>query len=106
MEINPSEIFTIYQKGFLHKYIGEKTIAGKACQIVELTPEDKKKPYFKVKLAIDKRTNKVEEMEIFNKNGVTTKYKITSFTGNIDINDSFFKFDPKLKPGVEIIDLR
>lgn len=106
MEINPSEIFTIYQKGFLHKYAGQKTVNSKNCDVIELTPEDKSKPYFKVKLAVDGVANKVEEMEIYSKNGVTTKYKITSFRGNVDINDNFFKFDPKLKPGVIEIDLR
>ena len=53
-EINPSRIFTIYEKGFLSRFIEEKTEAGRIIQLLELTPVDKKKSFHKVKLYIDK----------------------------------------------------
>ena len=106
MEINPSEIFTIYEKGFIHKYAGQKTSGGKTLDMVEMTPIDKNKPYFKVRLGIDKLANKVNEMSVYNKNGVVTKYSITKFEGNVEISDSYFKFNPRSKPGVIEIDLR
>ena len=105
-EINPSEIFTIYQKGFNYKYIGESIISGKTVQKIEMTPTDKTKPYFKVKLNIEKASNKITNMSVFNKNGIRSNYAITSFKSNLPINDAFFKFDPKTKPGVIEIDLR
>jgi len=43
-DINPSEIFTIYQNGFDYKYAGEIIINGKKIQKIELTPIDKNKP--------------------------------------------------------------
>jgi len=104
-DINPSEIFSIYQKGFDTKYIGEAMDAGKKIQKIELVPQDKTKPYFKVKLEIDKASHKIVKMKILNKNGILTTYKITDFAGNVSINDSFFKFDEKTKPGVVKIDL-
>ena len=106
MDINPSEIFTVYQKGFIHKYAGQKTVGGKTLDIVEMTPTDKNKSYYKVRLGIDKLANKVIEMAIHNKNGVVTKYTITKFEGNVNISESYFKFNPKTKPGVIEIDLR
>lgn len=106
MDVNPSDIFTIYEKGFIHKYAGQKTEGKKTLHLIEMTPTDKTKPYFKVRLSIDKLAAKVEEMSIHNKNGVTTTYKITKFSGNVDISDSYFKFNPKSKPGVIEIDLR
>jgi len=105
-EINPSEIFTIYQKGFNYKYIGESIISGKTVQKIEMTPTDKTKPYFKVKLNIEKASNKITNMSVYNKNGIRSNYAITSFKSNLPISDGFFKFDPKTKPGVIEIDLR
>ncbi|MBT6235705.1 outer membrane lipoprotein carrier protein LolA [Bacteroidia bacterium] len=106
MDINPSEIFTIYEKGFMHKYAGQVTNGTKTLDVVELTPIDKNKGYFKVKLGIDKLANKVKEMSVFSKNGLITTYVISKFEPNVNINDSYFKFNPKDKPGVIEIDLR
>lgn len=104
-DINPSEIFTIYQKGFTSKYVGETIVGGKKVQKIELTPTNKAKPYFKVKLDIDKASHKVMNMTVLNKNGVNATYSITTFKSNLTMNDTFFKFDEKSKPGVVVIDL-
>ncbi len=104
-EISPSSIFTIYQKGFIYKYTGEETIKGKSVQKIELSPKDKAKPYFKVKLSVDKLGHNINYMTVFNKNGLESKYEITSFTPNSEISENTFKFDPKTKPNVVVIDL-
>lgn len=104
-DINPSEIFTIYEKGFNYKYAGEKIVGGKTVQKIELTPQDKSKPYFKVKLDIDKASYKINNMSVLSKNGINSDYVITSFSSNLTMNDTFFKFDEKSKPGVVVIDL-
>jgi outer membrane lipoprotein-sorting protein len=106
MDINPSEIFTIYEKGFVHKYGGQKVVGTKTLDIVELIPTDKSKGYFKVKLGIDKLANKVKEMVVYSKNGLETTYAINELDANVPINDSYFKFNTKDKPGVIVIDLR
>lgn len=106
MDINPSEIFTIYEKGFVHKYGGQKVVGTKTLDIIELTPTDKSKGYFKVKLGIDKLANKVKEMIVYSKNGLETTYTIDDLDANVAINDSYFKFNAKDKPGVIVIDLR
>ena len=49
MDINPSEIFTIYEKGFIHKYSGQITRGSQKIDVVELTPLDKTKGYFRYK---------------------------------------------------------
>lgn len=106
MDINPSEIFTIYEKGFIHKHAGQITDGTTTLDVIELTPTDKNKGYFKVKLGVDKLANKIKEMSVYGKNGVTTTYIITNFEPNININESYFKFNAKDKPGVIEIDLR
>ncbi len=42
-DINPSEIFTVYEKGFLSKFIGEGKKGTVVTEQIELTPTDKKK---------------------------------------------------------------
>ena len=106
MDINPSEIFTIYEKGFNHKYGGQISDGNRTIDVVELTPIDKSKGYFKVKLGIDKLASKIKEMSVYSKNGLITTYVIQKFEPNVSINDSYFKFNPKDKPGVIEIDLR
>jgi outer membrane lipoprotein carrier protein len=106
IDINPSEIFTIYEKGFLHSYGGQKKVGSSTLDIVKLTPVDKNKSYFLVKLSVDKLANKIKEMSVHNKNGLITTYSISKFEPNVNINDSYFRFNPKDKPGVIEIDLR
>jgi len=105
-EVNPSKIFTIYDKGFLSQFVEEKTEKGKIIQLLELTPTDKKKSYFKVKLYIDKSTSQIIRTKIFDKNGNIYTYEINKFQGHIKIKDTFFTFSKKSFPGVEILDLR
>jgi len=105
-DINPSEIFTVYEKGFLSKFIGEGKKGNVVTEQIELTPTDKKKPFFKVKLTIDKVAKKIIDMTVMNKNGMESLYEITGFSPNVTMADEFFKFDKKSKPGVVEIDLR
>ena len=45
-------------------------------------------------------------MSVHNKNGIITTYIISKFEPNVNINDGYFKFNAKDKPGVIEIDLR
>ena len=101
--INPSTIFTIYEKGFKYKFAGEDG----ATQVVNLYPENPdKKRYHTVKLFIDKNKNQISSLEMLMKDGTKQTYTIQSFLGNSDIPDSFFVFDAKKHPGVMVEDLR
>jgi outer membrane lipoprotein-sorting protein len=104
--INPSKIFDIYKKGYKYLYLQEKTEAGVSCEEVDLVPEKKDAKYFKIKMLIGKKDKSVQSFTFFEKTGNRYKYSITKFTPNAKIEDSFFTFDPKKYPGVEVIDLR
>ncbi len=104
--IKPSEIFTMYEKGFLYKFIDEKIVAGKAQQNIELTPTDKTKEFFKVKLTIDKSSKQIIKSIIYDKSGNRYTYAIKAFVANPAINASTFSFDAKKYPGIEVVDLR
>jgi outer membrane lipoprotein-sorting protein len=104
--LNPAKIFTIYEKGYKYLYTGEKKIAGKTYQEIDLTPEDDKKGFFKVRLEIDKAKKQIYSALIFDKNGNKYSYVLKTFTPNVPAADNIFSFDTKAHKGVEVVDLR
>jgi outer membrane lipoprotein-sorting protein len=104
--INPAQIFTIYEHGYKYIYNGEVKINGKLYQEIDLSPEDTDKPFFKVRLEIDKVKKQIYSALIFDKNGNRYTYTLRSFVPNIQVPDNTFSFDPKMHKGVEVVDLR
>jgi len=104
--MNPAQIFTIYEKGYKYVYNGDAKVDGKLCQVIDLTPEDEKKPFFKIRLSIDKAKKQIFSAMIFDKNGSKYNYTIRTFTPNVKVPESTFTFDKKNYPGVELVDLR
>jgi outer membrane lipoprotein-sorting protein len=103
---NPAQIFTMYEKGFIYKFIDEKVENGKTIDQIELTPIDKNKKFFKVKLFIDKVGKQIVRSSVYDKNGNIYTYEVQSFQGDVVVNDSFFTFDPSKHPNCEVNDLR
>jgi len=104
--LNPAQIFTIYEKGYKYVYNGDAKVDGKLCQVIDLTPEDEKKPFFKIRLSIDKVKKQISSAMIFDKNGSRYNYVIRTFTPNVKVSESTFTFDKKNYPGAELVDLR
>jgi outer membrane lipoprotein-sorting protein len=105
--ITPTNIFTIYEKGFKYKYEGEKTENGKAVFVINLNPIDVKgKPYHTVKLSIDKASKQINSIKVLSKDGNNYTYTVKSFTPNAEMPESTFTFNTAKYPKVEVIDLR
>ncbi|MBS1531289.1 MAG: outer membrane lipoprotein carrier protein LolA [Bacteroidetes bacterium] len=104
--LNPAQLFTVYEHGYKYVYNGEQKIDGRVCQIIDLTPEDAKKQFFKVRLSIDKAKKQIYSALIFDKNGSKYTYVIRTFTPNPKLPETIFTFDKKNYPGVEVVDLR
>jgi outer membrane lipoprotein-sorting protein len=104
--INPAKIFTIYEKGFKYLYTGETRSAGKVYQMIDLSPVDTKRSFFKIRLSIDKAAKQIANVVIFDKNGNKYTYQIKTFTPNVKVPETTFAFDAKKYPGVEVVDLR
>ena len=105
-DINPVKIFDIYKKGFKYLFLGDKTEGALVVEEIDLVPEKKNAQYFKIKMMISKKDKSIQNWTMFDKSGNRYKYTITKFTPNLKIEDSFFAFDAKKYPGVEVIDLR
>ncbi len=104
--ITPTQIFTIYEKNFLCGYVEEQTINAKVYQVIDMTPNDKNKPYFKVRLLIDKAAKTIYSAKVFDKNGSRYTYEIVKLTPNPVLVDTYFTFNAKDHPGIEVVDLR
>jgi outer membrane lipoprotein carrier protein len=105
--ITPQKLFTnFYDKDFLYIMNDEVKAGAKTFQVVELTPIDKTKPFFKVVVEVDKSAKSIQSTKVFEKNGNRYTYAISSMTTNGDMPDANFSFDAKKFPGVEVIDLR
>jgi len=104
--INPAKIFTLYEKGYKYLYTGDSKVGGKVYQMIDLSPIDTKKSFFKIRLSIDKGAKQISNVLIFDKNGSKYAYSIKSFVPNVKVPGSTFAFDAKKYPGVEVVDLR
>lgn len=104
--LNPAKLFTIYEKGFKSVYTNDTKLNGKTLHVIDLTPLDGKRSFFKVRLQIDKLTKQIMNAVIFDKNGNRYTYSIKTFVPNVKVPESTFTFDSKLYPGVDLVDLR
>lgn len=105
--ITPQKLFTnFYDKDFLYKLNGKKSVGGKSIQEIELTPTDKSKPFFKVLVMVDDASKMINATQIFEKTGNRYQYSLSNVVTNTTLGDDLFVFDLKKYPGVEVIDLR
>lgn len=101
--VNPSTIFTIYEKGYKYKFEGEDATT----QVISLFPTNPdKKKFHTIKLTIDKVKKQITSVKMMMKDGSVQTYTIKSFLGNATIPDSDFVFNAKAHPGVTSEDLR
>jgi outer membrane lipoprotein carrier protein len=105
-DVNPSKIYEIYKKNFKYLYLQDKTEGGVMCEEIDLVPEKKDAQFFKIKMFISKKDKSIQSWTMFEKGGNRLKYSIAKFNPNVKVDDSFFTFDPKKHPGVDVVDLR
>lgn len=101
-DITPTKIYTIYKKGYKYLLVEE----GATTQTIDLIPENRNNPFFKVRLLIDKKDKSIKSWKIFEKSGNTYDYLVKAFTPNLVLKDTEFVFDKTKYKGVEVVDLR
>ncbi|HEX8428848.1 outer membrane lipoprotein carrier protein LolA [Hymenobacter sp.] len=105
-EISPAQIYTLYKKGYKYSYVQEAKEGGELVDIIELAPEDRSNPVFKVRMKVSKTDNSVRSWQMFKKNGNRYTVKINKFTPNVPVDATTFAFDKAKYKGVKVIDLR
>lgn len=106
MKINPKEMFTIYQKGYLYGYKGRKEVEGTSYHVIELTPEDKEQSLYKSRLLVHPENYRIMRMKAFEQDGSIFTYKINDYQLNKDMPASNFQFEKTDYPDVTVVDLR
>jgi outer membrane lipoprotein carrier protein len=105
--ISPTNIFTIYDKGFKSHFDKEETVNGATIESIDLYPKHpEKEKYHTLKLTIDKTKNQITGIQVFMKDGTTVEYTIDTFSADTDLLDATFKFNTKDYPGIDVEDLR
>ncbi len=104
--LNPAKIFTLYENGYKYAYTGDIKSGTRVYQMIDLSPIDTKKSFFKIRLSIDKVAKQITNVLIFDKNGNRYTYNVKSFVAIKNVPESTFIFDAKKYPGVEVVDLR
>ena len=104
--MNPAVIFNIYKKGCNYKYLGEKTEKGRKVQEVEIIPQAKGSEMTRIVMQIGAVDSLPLKIHIFYKNKMENIIHINKYQKNTALTDSYFVFNSKNYPNVEIIDLR
>lgn len=98
----PSEIFTMYKKGFKVRLVEETT----EVYTIDLYPEDIKSDYIRIRLGVSKPALDLKKLEYKNKNGLTVTLNIKDYDLSRKPDASMFTFNNERYGDVEIVDLR
>jgi len=107
-DMDPTKLFTQYEKGFKSQFVEEKAdAAGVMTQVVKLFPLDAaKKPFHTVVLTVDKAKAEPKSVQVLYKDGNVVTYTLKKFTADHELADALFTFDKGKYPGVEVNDMR
>jgi outer membrane lipoprotein-sorting protein len=105
-ELTPSNIYSIYKKGYDYKLLGEKQQNGAIVQEIELSAEKRNSQFQRIKLFIDKAKTDLIGWEIQDEMGGIFSYRFREINTQANLPDSHFVFDTQKHPDVEVIDLR
>jgi len=104
--MDPSSLFSIYEKGFTSKFIAEKNVGGKPVFQIDLFPDKKEYDVSKISIEINKSTMMIQSAQLYGTDGNIYGIVVKKMETNKDFPDTDFVFDAKKFSDVEIIDLR
>lgn len=104
--ISPVNLFSFYTNGYKYVSAPDEHAGNTDLHVIELSPEDTRSPYYKIKLRIKKSSNLIHDITIFDKNGVRYTYTIKNTKSNPSVPAGKFTFQQSQYPGIEVVDLR
>ncbi len=105
---NPTNLFSIYEKGFKYQYQSQEKKGNTVKDIIDLFPEKPKtKKFSRVRLTVDSKKNQICSIKTFGNDGNHYTIVVDEFKSGTDMPDDMFNFDVKKYPkGTEVIDGR
>jgi len=104
--MDPSSLFTIYEKGFSSKYIAEKMLNGKRVHEIELYPDSDEYNVSKIIVYIDKASMMIHSAVLNELEGNQYVIEVKKLNTKTDLPDSEFVFDATKYEDLELIDWR
>ena len=104
--MDPSSLFSIYEKGFTSKFVAEKNVGGKTVYQIDLFLDKKEYDVSKISIEINKTTMMIQSAQLFGTDGNIYGIVVKKMETDKDFPDTEFTFDTRKFPDVEIIDLR
>ena len=105
--MTPKDMLRMYEDGkYAYAITDEQIVDGVLCTLIEFKPLDKNSEYFKLRLAVDKKSKKAKHLKVFSKDGSKYTLQINKLTPNPVFAASAFEFNKAKYPGVRIEDLR
>lgn len=104
--MSPSKIFDMYKKGYKYAYAGTEKEGATVYDVIELSPEDRNNPIFKVRLHINQKDKSLRSWQMFRNNGNRYTYTIKNFQANPELASDAFTFNKAKHKGVSVVDLR
>lgn len=105
--VNPADFISQYeQKSFVAALTFEGAQSGKQVQIIECKPVKKNTEYSKARITVNKATNELIAMEIFNKDGSRHTLNVNKTTFAKAGSTTAFSFNKAKYPGYNVEDLR
>ena len=104
-DMTPSKIYKAYKDGYKYLKLEDASKRGKPVHVVDLIPEDKSLPFFKIRLYVSKSNYDLVEWSMFDKTGNIYHYQIKDFE-EISASEKDFVFNPADYKNVDVVDLR
>ncbi|MGB0916953.1 MAG: LolA family protein [Flavobacteriales bacterium] len=93
-ELDPANFFNQYDNGYKSKFQAEELKDGKTLNVVDLFPEDPgKKPYSRIRMAINKSNNHVSYSKTFGKDGTNYLLEVKSMKTDAGLPVEDFVFN-------------
>ncbi|MEJ7664129.1 MAG: hypothetical protein WKG07_33665 [Hymenobacter sp.] len=106
-EMSPSQIYTMYKKGYKYAYVQQVQEGGEALDVIELSPENRQNDVFKVRLKVRKKdasVKKLADVQEERQPVYLLHQEISARTR--PSTTSTFAFDKTKYKGVKVVDLR
>lgn len=104
--MDPSSLFSIYEKGFTSKFVAEKNVGGKTIYQIDLFPDKKEYDVSKISIEINKANMMIQSAQLYGTDGNIYGIVVKKMETDKDFTDTEFTFDSRKFPDIEIIDLR
>ena len=105
--MSPKQMMSLYEKGdFIYSLIEERKVGKNVFADIEFKPVSKKSDFTKMRLTVDKNSNKMISLRVFSRDGSKYLLKISDLKSNKKYDPAIFSFNPKAVTGVHIEDVR